>query len=112
MTEAEAIAAAVASRMEQLDEAFLVALGAYCNAAQQQGNIALAGEHKVMVDVVQALPGRKAAFAFTHLNSALFHPMLRRSAYKFSWLSHHVQLVRHSPFVIRRVRLIFQSSFL
>lgn len=49
VTEAEAIAAAVAARMEQLDEAFLVSLGAYCNAAQQQGNIALAGEHKAMM---------------------------------------------------------------
>ena len=44
VSEAEAIRVAVASRMEQLDEAFLVALGAFCNAAQQQGNIALAGE--------------------------------------------------------------------
>ena len=43
VSEAEAIRTAVASRMEQLDEAFLVALGAFCNAAQQQGNIALAG---------------------------------------------------------------------
>lgn len=44
VSEAEAIAAAVASCIEQLDEAFLLALGAYCNAAQQQGNSALAGE--------------------------------------------------------------------
>ena len=43
VTEAAAIATAVASRMNQLDEAFLIALGAYCNAAQQQGNITLAG---------------------------------------------------------------------
>ena len=43
VSEAEAIKAAVVRRMDQLDEAFLVALGAYCNAAQQQGNIALAG---------------------------------------------------------------------
>ena len=43
ITEAQAIATAVASRMNDLDEAFLVALGAYCNAAQQQGNVALAG---------------------------------------------------------------------
>lgn len=47
VNEAEAIATAVASRMEQLDEAFLVALGAFCNAAQEQGNIALAGNYLV-----------------------------------------------------------------
>ena len=43
VTEAEAIKNAVASNMEQLDEAFLVALGAYISAAEEQGDAALAG---------------------------------------------------------------------
>ena len=44
VTEAEAIRKAVASRMDQLDEAFLMALGAYIGAAEEQGDKALAGE--------------------------------------------------------------------
>ena len=43
VSEAEAIKNAVASNMEQLDEAFLVALGAYIDAAEEQGDAALAG---------------------------------------------------------------------
>lgn len=43
ITEAEAINKAVASRMEQLDEAFLVALAAYISAAEEQGDASLAG---------------------------------------------------------------------
>ena len=45
--EAEAIKNAVASRMEQLDEAFLVALAAYISAAEEQGDAALAGTPKI-----------------------------------------------------------------
>ncbi len=44
VTEEEAIRKAVASRMDQLDEAFLMALGAYIGAAEEQGDKALAGE--------------------------------------------------------------------
>ncbi len=44
VTEAEAIRKAVASRMDQLDEAFLMALGAYIGAAEEQGDKALAGD--------------------------------------------------------------------
>lgn len=44
MTETEAIQKAVASRMEKLDESFLVALGAYISAAEEQGDKALAGK--------------------------------------------------------------------
>ena len=44
VTEEEAIKRAVGSRMDWLDEAFLVALGAYVNAADEQGDAALAGE--------------------------------------------------------------------
>ena len=43
VTEAEAIRKAVASRLDQLDEAFLMALGAYIGAAEEQGDEALAG---------------------------------------------------------------------
>ena len=44
VTEAGAIRKAVASRMDQLDEAFLMALGAYIGAAEEQGDKALAGD--------------------------------------------------------------------
>lgn len=44
MTEEEAIKKAVGSRMDWLDEAFLVALGAYVKAADEQGDAALAGD--------------------------------------------------------------------
>ena len=43
ITEAEAIRKAVAARMDSLDEAFLIALGAYVGAAEEQGDPALAG---------------------------------------------------------------------
>lgn len=43
ITEAEAIRKAVATRMDSLDEAFLIALGAYVGAAEEQGDRALAG---------------------------------------------------------------------
>ena len=43
VSEAAAIKNVVASRMEQLDEAFLVALAAYIGAAEEQGDAALAG---------------------------------------------------------------------
>ncbi len=45
VTEAEAIRKAVANRLDQLDEAFLMALGAYISAAEEQGDKALAGEN-------------------------------------------------------------------
>ena len=48
VTETEAINKAVARRMEELDEAFLVALGAYIGAAEQQGDAALAGMHTTL----------------------------------------------------------------
>ena len=43
ITEAKAIRKAVATRMDSLDEAFLIALGAYVGAAEEQGDRALAG---------------------------------------------------------------------
>ncbi|DBB14614.1 hypothetical protein WJX82_003763 [Trebouxia sp. C0006] len=61
VTEAEAIRKAVASRMDQLDEAFLMALGAYIGAAEEQGDKALAGrlsriQQQVLQDVSKRLP--------------------------------------------------------
>lgn len=61
VTEAEAIRKAVASRLDQLDEAFLMALGAYIGAAEEQGDEALAGrlsriQQQVLQDVSKRLP--------------------------------------------------------
>ncbi|KAL0035493.1 hypothetical protein WJX77_008779 [Trebouxia sp. C0004] len=61
VTEAEAIRKAVASRLDQLDEAFLMALGAYIGAAEEQGDKALAGrlsriQQQVLQDVSKRLP--------------------------------------------------------
>ncbi|KAL3148749.1 hypothetical protein ABBQ38_014160 [Trebouxia sp. C0009 RCD-2024] len=61
VSEAAAIKNAVASRMEQLDEAFLVALAAYIGAAEEQGDSALAGrlsriQQQVLQEVSQRLP--------------------------------------------------------
>ena len=44
VTEAEAIRKVVASRLDELNEAFLMALGAYVGAAEEQGDKALAGD--------------------------------------------------------------------
>ncbi len=49
VTEAQAIQKAVASRMDKLDEGFLVALGAYIGAAEEQGDKALAGTLRMSV---------------------------------------------------------------
>lgn len=54
VTEAEAIRKAVASRIDQLDEAFLMALGAYIGAAEEQGDKALAGRARHLL--MQAEP--------------------------------------------------------
>lgn len=52
VSEADAIKNAVASRMQQLDEAFLVALAAYIGAAEEQGDAALAGTHGLQLLVL------------------------------------------------------------
>lgn len=57
ITEAEAINKAVASRMEQLDEAFLVALAAYISAAEEQGDASLAGIPKICSTSAPVLGG-------------------------------------------------------
>ncbi|KAK9829699.1 hypothetical protein WJX72_007424 [[Myrmecia] bisecta] len=61
VTEREAVRAAVSKRIDDLDEAFLLALNAYLGGAEQQGNALLAGrlaaiQQEVLREVSKRLP--------------------------------------------------------